>query len=251
MTEPPADDYLDHLPGEPLDDCDTGEPSELGGYADGAPPSSEPGPFSAASREELVELVGSLRRRLHQEAELLAETALSEHLTPELYRALRGHTTAGVLDALGLSAAPAPHPGEHSPPEKTTPPPETYFRSVDDFVDQWLFTVYRREVTDTSERRWCRHWRRHSEAAARIDAMWRVFETLRTDPALGASVLWKDHLDVHMEHLMSPTGPFEHCSVRDGHTDRLGPLPSEPAPPTAPDSAAAAAVRTVPTEGHP
>ncbi|MFW0873008.1 DUF4913 domain-containing protein [Rhodococcoides corynebacterioides] len=227
MSEPSVEDYLDPA----LDEGDPAAGDEVASA-----------PFTTASRQELAELVGALRRQLHQEADTLAEAALAEHLTPELYRALRASTTAGVLDALGIPPnAAAPAAGERNEPAA-----ETYFRSLDEFVDQWLFTVYRREVTDSSDRRWCSQWRRHGEAVARLDAMWHVFEALRTEPALGASVLWKDHLDVHMEQLMSRTGPFEHCSVRDGHTDRLKPLPSAPAPT---DSATAAALAAS-TEGH-
>lgn len=225
MSEPPVDDYFFAEPppedGEPSDVDYGSEPD----YADhGDTPASSP-----TSIDDLVELVGSLRQRLHREAELIAETTLSEHLTPELYRALRANTDPGVLDAIRANTDAASPPAAQQKPKA----PETYFQSLDEFVDQWLFTVYRREVTDTNERRWCSHWRRHSEAVARIDAMWHVFEVLRTDPGLGASVLWKDHLDVHMEHLMSPTGPFEHCSVREGHSDRMTRLPSEPADPAA------------------
>ncbi|WP_230594175.1 DUF4913 domain-containing protein [Rhodococcoides fascians] len=221
MSEPPVEDYFSAEPPHGDEPGDSGYGSEPD-YVDHG---EKPAAFPAASIDELMELVGSLRQRLHREAELIAESTLSEHLSPELYHALRVNTTPGVLDAIGASAAETPPPAA----EKKSKPAETYFRTLDEFVDEWLFTVYRREVTDTNDRRWCSQWRRHSEAVARIDAMWHVFEVLRTDPGLGASVLWKDHLDVHMEHLMSPTGPFEHCSVREGHTDRMHRLPSESA----------------------
>lgn len=42
----------------------------------------------------------------------------------------------------------------------------------------------------------------------RLDALWRSWEALRLDPALGISVWLRDHADHHLAVLMSSDGPF-------------------------------------------
>jgi hypothetical protein len=69
-------------------------------------------------------------------------------------------------------------------------------------------------------RTWCPEWWRHAEAISRLEALWRVCEHLRLDPATGMSVWFRDHADHHMAVLLDSEGPFKRCSVDKGHSER-------------------------------
>ncbi|MGV9924740.1 DUF4913 domain-containing protein [Nocardia rhamnosiphila] len=99
------------------------------------------------------------------------------------------------------------------------------YKNVVEFVENYLSVVYRRQVSDLSDTVWCPEWWKHTEAIARLDAMWRAWEHLRQDGATGMSVWFLDHADQHMAVLLDPKGPFKYCSVRNGHKDMLVPLP--------------------------
>lgn len=106
------------------------------------------------------------------------------------------------------------------------------FTSLDSFVTEYLGQILRRRVNRATAV-WCPAWWRHPEAIVRLSAMWRAFEYLRGDPALGMSVWWLNHADPHLRVLMDPeSGPFAVCDPREGHNEReLDPLPMEPSPP--------------------
>ncbi|MFI5716997.1 DUF4913 domain-containing protein [Nocardia sp. NPDC051750] len=108
-----------------------------------------------------------------------------------------------------------------------TPPQQgqLVYENVVEFVENYLSVVYRRQVSDLSDTVWCPQWWQHTEAVVRLDALWRAWEHLRRDPATGMSVWFLDHADQHMAVLLDPRGPFKYCSVRNGHKDRLDPLP--------------------------
>jgi hypothetical protein len=75
---------------------------------------------------------------------------------------------------------------------------------------------------------WCAEWFRHAQALSRLDAVWRAWEHLRLEPALGIANWWTHYVDPHMRALMDPVaGPFARC--RNGH-ENSEPLPSAPAP---------------------
>ncbi|MFF3571192.1 DUF4913 domain-containing protein [Nocardia jiangxiensis] len=107
----------------------------------------------------------------------------------------------------------------------------THYSHVAAFVDQYLRYVYQRQVTDTTDAVWCPEWWRHSEAVARLDALWRAWENLRQDPSRGLSIWFLDHADKHMAKLLDPNGPFKYCSARHGHRQLLAPLPLRTPPP--------------------
>lgn len=107
--------------------------------------------------------------------------------------------------------------------------PSLYFPDVEVFVRELLSLSYLRSL-DGRHRTWCPQWWRHAEAIARLEALWRAWEHLRLEPALGMSTWWRDHADPHMAALMDPDGPFKGCSPERGHHGRLGPLPSDYAP---------------------
>lgn len=101
--------------------------------------------------------------------------------------------------------------------------PAMAFGSLPEFVE-YLAGAYRRNL-DGNHRTWCAQWWRHPEAIARLDALWRSFEHLRQEPALGPSVWWRDHVEPHMRVLMDKDdGPLRYCTP-DAHTDRPKPLP--------------------------
>lgn len=108
---------------------------------------------------------------------------------------------------------------------------ELAFTSLDDFVREFLTQVVHRRL-NRAVQLWCPEWWRHPEAVARLSVLWRAFEFLRQDPALGLSTWWLQHADPHLRALMHPQfGPFVACDPRDGHGDmQPGGLPATRAP---------------------
>jgi hypothetical protein len=86
-------------------------------------------------------------------------------------------------------------------------PPELVYPTVLAFVTEQLVPMYRRSLS-SQERTWCAEWWRHSEAVSRLEALWRSWEHLRLDAAMGMSVWFRDHLDHHMAVLLDADGPF-------------------------------------------
>lgn len=107
----------------------------------------------------------------------------------------------------------------------TGPVPEPIYSGVVEFVENYLSVVYRRQVTDVSDAVWCSDWWKHTEAIVRLEALWRAWEHLRHDGAIGLSTWFLEHADPHMKILLDPKGPFQYCSVRGGHKDLLNALP--------------------------
>jgi hypothetical protein len=74
-----------------------------------------------------------------------------------------------------------------------------------------------------SGRVWCPEWYRHAQALSRLDSIWRAWEHLRLDAALGMSNWWLHHADPNMRALFDPVnGPFAQCA--NGHQSDV-PLP--------------------------
>ena len=120
--------------------------------------------------------------------------------------------------------------GQAAEPQPAEPadPPGRYYLTLEEWVGEWLFPVYRRSVLG-HDRVWCPQWWRHAEAVARLESLWRTWEHLRQDPATGLSVWFRDHADHHMTVLLDADGPFKGCDGR--HSDRpLGELPHDPPP---------------------
>jgi Domain of unknown function (DUF4913) len=108
-------------------------------------------------------------------------------------------------------------------------PPGLYYLTLDEWVGEWLFPVYRRSVLG-HERTWCPQWWRHAEAVARLESLWRAWEHLRHDAATGLSIWFRDHADHHIAVLLDADGPFKGCDGR--HSENPIPeLPHEPPPP--------------------
>lgn len=116
------------------------------------------------------------------------------------------------------------------PAEEPTPGPALRFKSLDEFVGQYLSQIYRRDLESQQGLRWCREWWKHAEGIARLEAMWRAWELLRLDPGEGGSNWWLNHCDPHMRVLMSETGPFRNCKKGTHAEERSLPLPVDVAP---------------------
>lgn len=90
--------------------------------------------------------------------------------------------------------------------------PELYYGSFDEFVREMIVPIFRRRVGERAPARWAADWWHYPEAVMRLEALWRSWEALRLDPALGLSLWMRDHADHHLAVLMSPEGPFAKSS---------------------------------------
>ena len=133
-----------------------------------------------------------------------------------------GRDGDGELAPAGGAAGSEPGGG---PP----PAPGLVFASTEEWVDGYLLVMYRRAVSGTATT-WCAQWWRHPEAVVRLQALWRAWEYLRLEPAMGMSVWLRDHCDQHMAQLLSADGPFKGCKPAQHSQRPLEPLPSTPPP---------------------
>lgn len=94
-----------------------------------------------------------------------------------------------------------------------------WFANVHDFVVSYLTPNYVRRIN--KDNRWCQERWRHSEALARLDALWRSFEAHRVSSDANAmAVWWRDFADPTMSALTRQEGPFERCDGASGvHVD--------------------------------
>lgn len=116
----------------------------------------------------------------------------------------------------------AGEPTDAEPPADASTEAELFYANPIAFFRGTLGPSYVREVNNGSEFVWCPQWYKHPEALARVEAMWRAWEHLRLDGALGSSTWWINHADPHMSMLMAPNGPFKKC-VYEGHVARTKP----------------------------
>lgn len=138
------------------------------------------------------------------------QTLLHALQEPQL-RAVAAEGLAPLVEALG------------DPKQQSAPPLQ--FETLPAFLEGYFFKVYRRRV-DGASRRWSRSWFESAEAVIRLEALWRAWEHLRQDPALGMSVWLRDHVDPHMAVLLSPDGPFATTGYDEGSkSDDEGNLP--------------------------
>lgn len=105
-----------------------------------------------------------------------------------------------------------------------------FYGNVDEFVREYLRHMYKRRI-DGRTRVWAAQWWSYGEAIARLEGLWRAWESLRQDPSTGMSVWWRDHADYHMPMLFDPDGVFADAADNPANTNRRGePLPYEPPP---------------------
>jgi len=152
-------------------------------------------------------------RAVQRRLDALAADAVDEALTDDVLADLAAAARAGATEVVSPDQA-----------------PQLYYASLPEFVGGFLAGVYARNF-DTKGRTWCPAWWNHTEAVVRLDALWRAWEHLRHDPALGISTWLRDHGDHHMTALMAQDGPFQGCTPTRGHTTREWRcLPIEPPP---------------------
>jgi hypothetical protein len=106
---------------------------------------------------------------------------------------------------------------EHSPGEAAA---ELVYDNAIEFFAELLAPSYVRDVNEGAELAWCPEWYKHPEALIRMEAMWRSWEHLRLEPALGMSSWWLNHADPHMRVLMDTKGPFKKCAHDNRHVAR-------------------------------
>ncbi len=144
-----------------------------------------------------------LAERLEKQAQDLADVTIADHLTAPGTAPGRAADHADGRPAETHEREPQPVTADDGDSQ-----PELFFGSVDQFVRGFLCHVYRRNIDARSERVWAPDWWRYPEAVSRLESLWRAWEALRLDPAIGMSVWWRDHADHHMIVRFSPGGPF-------------------------------------------
>jgi hypothetical protein len=104
---------------------------------------------------------------------------------------------------------------------------EPVYPTVETWVTEWFAPMIRRPRIKGW--RWCPQWWQHAEAVARLEALWRSWESMRLDGTTGMSVWWRDHCDPHLA--AQDRSPFKQCSEDKGHVGEDEPLSVEPTPP--------------------
>lgn len=106
-----------------------------------------------------------------------------------------------------------------------------YYGSLPEYIRDFFVPMFPRDVTNTPGLTWCPKWWLHPEAAYRLDTLWRSWEHMRLDAALGTSSWLREHLDHHLPLLLADAGPFKGCSIKNGHSaNRDYTLPFEEPP---------------------
>jgi len=83
------------------------------------------------------------------------------------------------------------------------------FVDVEDFVAHYLSPTVIRKMSGGVV--WCPRWWAHPEAANRLWAMWRGYESARLQEGGSLSRWWVNQVDPHLEILLSDRGPFSEC----------------------------------------
>lgn len=157
--------------------------------------------------------------------EQTVRSVLEQHVA-SITRKVLDRRASGLLDAAQIEQL-AMQAAERQLADLADPP-RLYYLTLGEWVQEWLFPVYRRSVRG-HERSWCPQWWKHAEAVARLEALWRAWEHLRQDPATGLSVWFRDHADHHMTVLLDADGPFKGCDGQ--HCEHpVEELPHDPPP---------------------
>ncbi|MGY2025918.1 DUF4913 domain-containing protein [Nocardia gipuzkoensis] len=174
------------------------------------------------------------------EAKDIAAGVVAAMLTPEARAGMRETAILEAQAALEPALTPEPEPepepeaaAAEEAAEEGEDDKELCYRNVEAFVDGYVAELYRREVIARgSEKnvRWCPRWWDHGEVAARMEALWRAFEQARHGDGAEMAGWWVQLADPMMDRIFDLKGPFEHCSVADGHKDKLARLPLVAAP---------------------
>jgi hypothetical protein len=104
--------------------------------------------------------------------------------------------------------ASAVYAGGLSAPTSAAPPPR--YATLEEWIREYFAPTFGRLVG--GEQRWCPRWQEHAEAITRLEALWRSWEALRLDPALGMATWLSHHLDQQLPILLGRQGPFAQCT---------------------------------------
>ncbi|GHI94156.1 DUF4913 domain-containing protein [Streptomyces olivaceus] len=156
-----------------------------------------------------------------------------------------------ILDRLGSEPDPVPAAGQPTDgapetgavdPEQSDGPASVFIlalggeayavelAALSDWVNYLFLPVYGREISTT--RPWCAQWYEHSEAVARLHALWLAWQQFTdTEAGLSGPSTWhRDHLDQALMHLRAPDGPFAACTTstsRPNHRVLATPAPEQ------------------------
>ncbi len=155
-----------------------------------------------------------------------------EDLTRRLHAAQQAgqaatDTLAGTLSGHAIEYATQHYRGEPDGTDGTPGEAGPYCTSLEDWVASVFCPTFVRRSTPTF--RWCGQWWRHAEAISRLEALWRSWEALRTDPLLGMATWYASHLDAQLPVLTAAAGPFADCDPTrhfPPETDRLAHTPA-------------------------
>ncbi len=89
--------------------------------------------------------------------------------------------------------------------------PSPRYGTLDDWVLEYFAPTFGRPIG--GEIRWCAQWREHAEAIGRLESLWRSWEVLRLDPAMGMVTWLTNYLDPQLLALLGRAGPFSQCAV--------------------------------------
>lgn len=153
------------------------------------------------------------QRRLGEDLTDAVDEVIATQLTDDHRTQLHAAADTAVRALLN----PPPAPG----------PPALVYATLDDFVRDFLCQVFRRNIGPHTSARWSARWWESAEAIMRLEAVWRSWEHLRTDPALGVSVWLREHADYHLGLLMAADGPFR---ASEDTATTADPLPYQPPP---------------------
>jgi hypothetical protein len=160
-----------------------------------------------------------------QIAQLRAQVAAGDEEAAARLRALESRLDE--YEAAGIAAA-----GDEKNDRELEQ--QTRYASVQEWVEGYFVQCYVRPLG--GEWRWCPRWWDHAEAITRLEALWRSWEALIRDPALGMATWLTQYLDPQLPQLMGNRGPFARCS--DERHESAKPMRTDPPPEGWWDSAA-------------
>jgi hypothetical protein len=129
----------------------------------------------------------------------------------------------GAAHAPAHTVTQADHPLDDAEPDDA----DLAFPTLQAWVEGHFVHLYARPLGGPW--RWCPHWWDHAEAIGRLDALWRAWESLRTDPQLGMATWYAQYLDTQLPVLLGSHGPFARCTEERHEPSR--PLRTEAVPP--------------------
>jgi hypothetical protein len=96
---------------------------------------------------------------------------------------------------------------------------EPLYDGVESWVVEWFAPTFGPRIRYDQ---WCPRWWEHAEAVLRLEALWRAWELLRLDSALGMATWLRDYLEPEWDLLMAATRPLEGCEVTSMELSRDG-----------------------------